>query len=240
LQPGRLTVEYLAGRRQRYIVPIRLYLTASFLFFAAAQISGRFMQASVADTAAVSPALTPDHAEGQIFISPVLRVDRSDLKDLEDEHFADCERLETHCSAWKRWLAPTMVKLQQDPQEFAQRFAERFRHALSYAMFLLLPVFASLLALAYQSRKMYYGEHLIFALHVHSFWFLLALLGLMLPEVVGAWLPLGFLTYGFWSLHRVYGGPWRFTLLTGSLIALTYALAMGIASALLSAALLST
>jgi hypothetical protein len=37
LQPGKLTVEYLAGRRQRYIIPLRLCLTASFLFFAVAQ-----------------------------------------------------------------------------------------------------------------------------------------------------------------------------------------------------------
>jgi hypothetical protein len=37
LQLGKLTVEYLAGRRQRYIIPLRLYLTASVLFFAVAQ-----------------------------------------------------------------------------------------------------------------------------------------------------------------------------------------------------------
>src|ERR1700739_1315827 len=40
LKPGRLTIEYLAGRRQRYIVSIRLYLTASFVFFISLQLSG--------------------------------------------------------------------------------------------------------------------------------------------------------------------------------------------------------
>jgi len=34
LQPGRLTLDYLAGRRVAYIPPLRLYLTLSVLFFA--------------------------------------------------------------------------------------------------------------------------------------------------------------------------------------------------------------
>src|ERR1700761_5250521 len=32
-RPGRLTREYLGGRRRRYVLPLRLYLTCSFLFF---------------------------------------------------------------------------------------------------------------------------------------------------------------------------------------------------------------
>ena len=35
LQPGQMTVDYLDGRRQRYISPLRLYLAASVLFFVA-------------------------------------------------------------------------------------------------------------------------------------------------------------------------------------------------------------
>jgi hypothetical protein len=33
-EPGRLTTEFLAGRRSRYIKPLRLYLTCSVVFFA--------------------------------------------------------------------------------------------------------------------------------------------------------------------------------------------------------------
>lgn len=33
-RPGRLTVEYIAGRRQRYVRPMRLYLSVSLVFFA--------------------------------------------------------------------------------------------------------------------------------------------------------------------------------------------------------------
>ena len=32
-QPGRLSLEFLAGRRRRYVRPLPLYLSLSFLFF---------------------------------------------------------------------------------------------------------------------------------------------------------------------------------------------------------------
>src|SRR5271156_5909995 len=37
-QPGTLTLEYFAGRKRRYIHPLRLYLTASVVFFLVAQV----------------------------------------------------------------------------------------------------------------------------------------------------------------------------------------------------------
>ena len=35
LQPGKLTLHFLTGVRARYVMPFRLYLTASVLFFLA-------------------------------------------------------------------------------------------------------------------------------------------------------------------------------------------------------------
>lgn len=40
-QPGRLTLEYLAGRRRHYVQPLRLYLSLSFLFFIALHFFGQ-------------------------------------------------------------------------------------------------------------------------------------------------------------------------------------------------------
>jgi hypothetical protein len=40
LQPGKLTQEYLAGRRRRYVLPLRLYLSASFCFFLLVKVGG--------------------------------------------------------------------------------------------------------------------------------------------------------------------------------------------------------
>lgn len=39
-RPGKLTREYFAGRRRRYVLPLRLYLTASFVFFLVVKVFG--------------------------------------------------------------------------------------------------------------------------------------------------------------------------------------------------------
>jgi hypothetical protein len=40
LRPGKLTLQYLAGRRVRYIQPLRVYLTFSLIFFALFKFMG--------------------------------------------------------------------------------------------------------------------------------------------------------------------------------------------------------
>jgi hypothetical protein len=246
LQPGRLTLEYLAGRRQRYIVPLRLYLTASFLFFALAQLSGHLGEPGIEVHADAKPAalivIKPADRDtaGAGDTLQIIGPDKDTVAALEDGKFEDCLRPEAKCTRIKRLIAPAIVKLTRDPQGVTERFAERFRHSLSYAMFFLLPIFALLLSAAYRKRKLYYGEHLVFALHVHSFWFFLAILTMVLPESAANWLPLGFIAYGFWALQRVYGGRWWATLLRGMTVMTLYALIMGIGAAGLSLALLAT
>ncbi|MFQ5634318.1 MAG: DUF3667 domain-containing protein [Gammaproteobacteria bacterium] len=48
-RPGRITDEYLGGRRARYVTPLRLYLTASVLFFVVAAITGNTLRLSWGD-----------------------------------------------------------------------------------------------------------------------------------------------------------------------------------------------
>jgi Protein of unknown function (DUF3667) len=62
---------------------------------------------------------------------------------------------------------------------------EEFRHNVPKLMFVLLPLFAVLLFLFYKRKKYIYSAHIIFAVHYHSFAFLLLfvmnLLNLLLP-----------------------------------------------------------
>ncbi|HEY4039702.1 MAG TPA: DUF3667 domain-containing protein [Burkholderiaceae bacterium] len=248
LKPGRLTTEYLAGRRQRYIVPFRLYLTASFLFFVSLQLSGpdRVRIVTVSGDGDVQVVASPpaehrsDPGHEQDAAIEALKNPRV-IRELEAEGFADCMRPAAHCPLWKRWSAPAFVKLQRDPGHFIERFSERWRHSLSYAMFCLLPIFAALLALAYRKRRMYYGEHLVFSLHVHSFWFLLGVLTtVLLPDSAGGLFPAIAFGYGMWALQRVYGGRLWATVLRGLVVTTVYSLIIGIGAALLSIALLAT
>jgi len=101
-------------------------------------------------------------------------------------------------------------------------------------MFVLLPLFAALLKLLYWPRRMRYTEHLVFALHLHAFWFLA--IGLLITQV-DALATLALVAapvYGLLALRRVYGGRWWPLLLRTAFLALTYAIAIGLALALLA------
>ena len=52
-----------------------------------------------------------------------------------------------------------------------EQLGQRFVANLGGAMFVLLPGYALWLQLVYRNRRLRYTEHLVFALHVHAFWF---------------------------------------------------------------------
>ena len=59
-KPGQLTREFLDGRRQRYVSPLRLYLTCSLIFFALAAVAPR----------ADRPFFTVSRARGEAGLDP--------------------------------------------------------------------------------------------------------------------------------------------------------------------------
>jgi hypothetical protein len=85
-----------------------------------------------------------------------------------------------------------------------------------------LPLFAFFLKLAYWKRT--YGEHFLFALHLHSFWFLVLLVLLLpLPEWIRMLVQAYLIVYSVAALHAVYVSAWWRTVLKGLLIGLAYA-----------------
>jgi len=106
-----------------------------------------------------------------------------------------CRRLQRRID-----IAPTAVAGE------VRQFNDRLLGNFGGAMFVLLPSFALWLKLVYLNRRLRYTEHLVFALHVHAFWFLaLALALLELP-----WLTLAVCIAVPWhtlaAMRRVYGG----------------------------------
>jgi hypothetical protein len=116
-------------------------------------------------------------------------------------------------------------RLDIEPQAVAgelQRFKERFVGNVGAAMFLLLPGFALWMKLVYWNRHLRYTEHLVFALHVHTFWFLA--MALAMPDL--GWLKALALTavpvYTLLAMRRVYGGRWWPRLLRAGMVSLLY------------------
>ena len=98
---------------------------------------------------------------------------------------------------------------------------------LPVAMFVMLPVYAGLLAVFYAGRRRYYVEHLVFGLHVHTLTYLVFTVILLVPtpDTAGAAASAGraavnallflLVAYQYLALKRYYGGGhwatlWRF------------------------------
>lgn len=197
--PGSLTLEYLAGRRARYLRPLQVYLTASVIVFAAVQLFGlglslRFVGDAGLNLLRNAP---PDAAQAQRSVAIQLVIDHVDVP------------------AVRRFAALSV----------AERFAfMRARRALavSYFILFLVPVFAWALSLAYRDRRRPYGEHLVFALHGQAFLLLALAVGALLPAAVANALSFSVLAYLGAALRHVHGGTWGATLARGVLVVVAY------------------
>ena len=106
--------------------------------------------------------------------------------------------------------------------------------------FLLLPGFALGLWLLFRNRGLHYTEHLVFALHLHAFWFLLAAVMMLGVELL-VWAGLVLVpVYGLLAMRRVYGGRWWALLLRAGLLGSVHLalLALTVAAVTLAALLL--
>lgn len=220
LHPGRLTLEYLRGRKRTYVLPLRLYLTTSIVYFFALQLT-------------TAPADERMRSEFHRTLN-----DGHSTLTIMDLGFGKAVRNPdgSFTCTLPAWLCNRIEKrVLRPPEELERRVSnaatELFSH-LSTAVFLLLPVFALYLQLAYLSRS--YGEHLLFALHAHCFWFLvLFALLLPMPRWLGVLLIAYLLTYSVAALHVVYAAAWWKTALKGLLIGLAYSVSLAIATTLI-------
>jgi hypothetical protein len=82
--------------------------------------------------------------------------------------------------------------------------------------------------LIYINRKFYYGEHVVYALHIHAFTFLGLLLVALLPKVIGDWVAIAMAIYYFIAMKRFFGGRWWATLFRYAIVGTFYPFLLGI------------
>jgi hypothetical protein len=214
-RPGLLTREYVAGRIARYLPPFRLYLVSSVVFFVA--LSG----IANADRMWRDAAPRVRQWEAQ---HPGERPQNINL---------GFDTLSA--PGWTRPLARRILR-QQDklnamaPLESLRLQMESFNRNAPRATFFLVPAFAGVLHLLYLRRRKMYVEHLVFALHVQSFAFLVAAAGLMVPYTVpGRNRVVGLILLGYllWAMKVSYGQGWPKTLLKYAAVVVCYGSILG-------------
>jgi hypothetical protein len=208
--PGALTCRVLEGRRARYISPIRLYLTCSLIYFvlaAASPTRGPSIGVSVKQPGAGATVKTTGKTAG------LTEEDRRQILDAIPQA--------------PRLLQPLMRRAIEDPRGLQQDVFDAWPKAL----FVLLPVFAGILALFYPKR--HFPEHLYFALHLHAFAFLamsasaLAAFAHSAPVAIAVgvavliWIPV----YAHLSFRRVYGDTHLVTMFKETGVGTLYSIA---------------
>jgi hypothetical protein len=263
LKPWRLTNEFLAGKRVRYVNPLRLYLLASVLFFFAVNYWAKAIHLKASS-------LTP---ENRVEIESAL-----DKRNMPPEVRAEVE------NALKRASSPVSEQAAQPPQagpkpgeiptplmDFStgkkpstpfekwvetrakqkigehginlELFVKTLISNLPYMMLCCIPLFAIVLKILYMRRHIFYIDHLIYALHIHTFAYvgimLIVLATIGLNRVASAPLAgriialfwIAFVIQIFLSIRRVYRQGWFISIFKFLFGGFVYLVVLGVALA---------
>lgn len=178
-KPGYLTSEFMAGRRKKYVPPVRLYIFISFIFFL---------------LLAFNPAKHQATGEGQLSESEKQDFFDSDLfhltfNDIKSDELKGLNENQIDSLMAARNIAPTLInkymarRLAYMATPGKAEFKHQMQKGFSYMMFVLMPIFALILYIFYRKRVKYYIECLIFSIHLHSFIFML-----MIIYIVSGWI----------------------------------------------------
>jgi len=159
-KPGFLTGEYLAGRRVKYMSPVRLYLFLSILLFFLARMAGeRSVNPNISADSMFIPDSTSLIVAGDTVLSKKAFLDSISFRE------ALARQDSINPPGIKGRFGEKLVNALDDQSSYISQLLNN----ISYALFLLMPLFALILQLLYIRRNRYYIEHLIFSLNMHSF-----------------------------------------------------------------------
>jgi hypothetical protein len=223
-RPGDLTRQWLEGRRMHFISPLRLYLTASLVYFLASAASPNVLKPK---NATISVAGIDINTGGKV--GAPQRVAQEAQQAIESGKALSPLQRDSALKAIARapWvMRPLLSKAVSDPTAIKSGILRW----LPRMLFALIPVYAGILALFY--RRRHYPEHLFFAIHLHSFVFIALTISALakFPQifflaaaaqlVVTGWI----IAYSVLALRRVYGGSIAGTILKGIGIMMLYCL----------------
>ncbi len=210
IRPGKLTRDYLLGRRARFMPPFRTYLVLSVVFFLVAFFDPReefnvlfepaaesTEEAEAADQSAeeIRQGILADLAEDGIIVGDEALHDDPDDSDgvsfniSDDESGVNCNLEDLESADMPDWLANRMTpeRLQLVCERViaddGRAMSEKLRDNVPAALFFLLPLMALILKIMYPLSKRYYVEHLLFVVHNHAFVFLILTLQILFARI---------------------------------------------------------
>ncbi len=205
LKPGVLTRDFLAGRRARWLPPLRVYLICSVAYFAMGPLIEAITQRPVEGP--VKFGITDTDGSGQLTPEQ-----RREIEAGFPARVFGMDRLERALS---------------DPAAINREV----NLLLPKGMFVLLPLFALLTHVAWRRQMPRYPAHLYVALHIHAAWFAALALTTMVmgliplravQTVVGMSMVVYVVWYGLTAMRRVFGQSWPRTIGKAAAVTIVY------------------
>lgn len=186
-RPGYLSRRYVDGHRVPYVPPLRLYLFTSIIAFLIFAKLLPETQVKVSSPDGVSVQAVQEVKPGGKIWSDVVTDFNSDIQQDQQQTPFDSKISFLSDEAQQQFDAK-LTAIVANPKLAINKFFS----LAPQMMFLLLPLFALLLKLLYIRSDRYYMEHLIVALHSHSFILqfsvLYLALGILQQSIGWAWL----------------------------------------------------
>jgi len=266
VKPWKLTNDFLAGKRVRYLHPLRLYLLASILFFFAVNYGAKWIR--------FEPSKIPEKNRAEVATAIAEKRDEIE-KELERENLSADQRRKAQealdyltkpspsatvaaeensspttmptvspadsgkqtygpvtdrpfvifddaksTTPFEKWLEERAKDKMGEHGTKMGLFITTLFSNLPYMMLCCIPLFAFVLKVLYARRGIFYIDHLIYALHIHTFFYtgvmliVLTTMGLdrTIPGTFADWvialLWIAFVVQIFFSIRRVYGQGW--------------------------------
>ena len=278
VRPWRLTNQFLAGHRVRYVHPLRLYLLASILFFFAVNYGARGLHLEPGKLGPKDRAeLQADLKKGDLppaareeletllreppsppAPSPLTTTPSPPPAPRTDKQTQESGKIVTgpadrpivafdpgtkSSTPFERWLEAKAKDKMGERGTKMGLFVSTLFSNLPYMMLCCIPLFAFVLKVLYLRRRIFYIDHLIYALHIHTFAYVgtmlivLATIGLnhMVPGPIAGWiialLWTAFVVQIFLSIRRVYRQGWFITIFKFLFGGLVYLIVIGAALA---------
>jgi len=249
-KPWRLTNEFLAGKRVRYANPLRLYLLASILFFFAVNFGAKGihfdasklgskdraeLEADLKNTdlppeareklqallQESSPSPTPSPVTSASSPPPSAETEQQKKQygKIGERPFVAFDDAKS-TTPFERWIEGRAKEKMGEHGTKMGLFISTLFSNLPYMMLCCIPLFALVLKVLYLRRHIFYIDHLIYALHIHTFFYtavmliVLATIGLnrfASGPIAGSMIALlwiGFVTQIFLSIRFVYRQGW--------------------------------
>ena len=210
IRPGWLTNQFVAGRRTRYLHPLRLYLLVSIVFFLCLRFAPIQIRPQVAtdmspkDRAEVEEAMK-NPAIPALVREEVLKslAERTKTPASEKAGLArsaeipspspapvvtdDSSREQLDDKSSPSWLKRKVKENIGPHGSNAQLLIKTLRDNFSTMMLFCIPLFALVLKVLYLRQRRFYIEHLVYALHIHSFFYIAILLTVFSAMAASRW-----------------------------------------------------